>query len=212
MFSARSTCDRRHPISRPPSDAPLPLPSAEPTASAEPSVDLELAEVDVLAEAVEPSVADELKPEEPVKAKRRLRREPGPAVLQLGSGSVRSLVAEQPTLLEASLSIYSDEKGAKVGIDFPTPVGSIDVLARDGDGAFVVVLVPEPRDLDLLVPEILQRIGWVKKHLATAGKAVRGIVVVEEIPEELSYAAAGVAGMVEFMTYRVALTFHALEL
>jgi predicted nucleic acid-binding Zn-ribbon protein len=193
-------------------DSSAPLPAAEPEPTDRPSVDLDLGEVDVLAEAVEPSVAEELKLDEPVKRRRRLRREPGPTVLHLGSAQVRTLVAEQPTLLKPGLSIYSDENDQQVGVDLPTPVGAIDLLARDAGRDFVVVLVPDPRDLDVIVPEILQRIGWVKKHLATDGTPVRGVVVVEEIPEDLSYAASGVAGTVEFMTYRVALTFHALDL
>ena len=44
------------------------------------------------------------------------------------------------------------------------------------------------------------------------GNAVRGIVVIEEIPEELAYAAAGVSQTISFKAYRVALTFHPLAL
>lgn len=191
-----------------------PLPPARPTSNdaSDTEVDLELHEVDVLAAAVDPAAADELKPETPARPARQLVREPGPAVLHLASAQVRTLVAEQPTLLEPQLVIYADEKGHQVGVDFPTPVGSIDLLARSSDGSFVVVLVPEPRDTDTLVPEILARIGYVRKHVAASRKAVRGIVVIDEIPEELAYAAAGVSQTVSFKTYRVALTFHDLEL
>jgi len=176
-------------------------------------VDLELHEVDVLAAAVDPAAAEELKPEVPAKSPRHaLVREPGPAVLHLSSAQVRTLVAEQPALLEPQLAIYADEQGHQVGVDFPTPVGSIDLLARAPDGSFVIVMVPEPRDTDTLVPEILARIGYVRKHVAASRKPVRGIVVIDEIPEELAYAAAGVSQTVAFKTYRVALTFHDLDL
>jgi predicted nucleic acid-binding Zn-ribbon protein len=181
----------------------------------ETGVDLELGEVDVLAEAVEPAVADELKPETPARPRSRGRSldpEPGPAVFHLSAAQVRTLVAEQPALLEPDLTIYRDAKKGVVGVDYRTPVGSIDLLARDADGGFVVVSVPDPRDIESLMPEILARVGYVRKHLASDRKAVRGIVVIEEIPEELAYAAAGVSQTISFKAFRVALTFHPLPI
>ncbi len=237
---------------------PLAESSVTPSELDDPSdtVDLELGEVDVLAEAVEPDVAAELaKPETPVapppepakperipappraerarpeaparpepasaaaaeaparaRAKRSLPVEPGPAVFHLSAAQVRTLVTEQPELLEPGLEILRDKREQPVGVDYRTPVGAIDLLARDRDGAHVVVAVPDPRDVDTLVSEVLARIGWVRKHLAGDGGAVRGIVVIEEIPEELAYAAAGVASTVAFKAFRVALTFHDLPL
>lgn len=177
-------------------------------------VDLELGEVDVLAGAIEPDAAEELKREPPVVSpqRRTLEVEPGPAVFHLSAAQVRTLVAEQPALLQPDLAIYRDVKNGIVGVDFRTPVGAIDLLARDAHGDFVVVMVPDPRDVDTLMPEMLARIGYVRKHLAPESKHVRGIVVIEEIPEELAYAAAGVGSTLSFRAYRVALTFHQLDL
>jgi hypothetical protein len=212
-----------------------------------PEREIDLGEVDVLAEAVEPEAAEELKrevyaaprapapratasPPAPAPASRvapapaprvsaaaaprprgrRLEPEPGPAVFHLTAAQVRTLVAEQPTLLEPELAIYKDPRSGAVGVDLRTPVGSIDLLARGGDGSFVVVAVPDPRDVETLMPEMLARIGYVRKHFATERNPVRGIVVIEEIPEELAYAAAGVAQTIAFKAYRVALTFHPL--
>lgn len=196
----------------PPPSAPASAEETEPDDSTT-DVDLELGEVDVLADAVEPEVADELKVEAPVtpRQRRTLDVEPGPAVFHLSAAQVRTLVAEQPGLLQPDLAIYRDAKKGVVGVDFRTPVGSIDLLARDAEGNFVVVMVPDPRDVDTLMPEMLARIGYVRKHLASR-KSVRGIVVIEEIPEELAYAAAGVGQTLSFQAYRVALTFHPLEL
>jgi RecB family endonuclease NucS len=177
-------------------------------------VDLELGEVDVLAEAVEPEAVDELKVESPMVSpqRRTLDIEPGPAVLHLSAAQVRTLVAEQPALLQPDLAIYRDVNKDVVGVDYRTPVGAIDLLARDAQGDFVVVMVPDPRDIDSLIPAMLARIGYVRKHLAPERKNVRGIVVIEEIPEDLAYAAAGVGPTLSFHAFRVALTFHALEL
>jgi predicted nucleic acid-binding Zn-ribbon protein len=200
-----------------------------------PERDIDLGEVDLLAEAVEPEAAAELKREVPVVPRevappvvtppavaprvaaprprgRRLEPEPGPAVFHLTAAQVRTLVVEQPALLEPDLAIYKDPRSGAIGVDLRTPVGSIDLLARGGDGSFVVVSVPDPRDVETLMPEMLARIGYVRKHFATERNPVRGIVVIEEIPEELAYAAAGVAQTISFRAYRVALTFHPLPM
>jgi len=177
--------------------------------------EIDLGEVDVLAEAALPEAVEELKREAPLKPRPRARKlepEPGPAVFHLSAAQVRTLVVEQPALLEPDLSIYRDAKSNVVGVDLRTPVGAIDLLARDREGGLVVVAVPDPRDLESLMPEMLARIGYVRKHFAIDKRPVRGIVVIEEIPEELAYAAAGVAQTISFCAYRVALTFHALPM
>lgn len=175
--------------------------------------EIDLGEVDVLAEAALPEAVEELKREAPLKPRPRARKlepEPGPAVFHLSAAQVRTLVVEQPALLEPDLSIYRDAKSNVVGVDLRTPVGAIDLLARDREGGLVVVAVPDPRDLESLMPEMLARIGYVRKHFAIDKRPVRGIVVIEEIPEELAYAAAGVSQTISFRAYRVALTFHPL--
>lgn len=177
-------------------------------------VDLELGELDIFDESprpVEKSAGNRArrKPDDPPAVRGRVW-EPGPQVLALEPRQVRTLVAEQPGLLEKGLGIHSDEDGQPVGVDYATPVGDIDLLARDKLGDLVVVMVPDPEEFDGIVPEIVQRIGWVRKHLAD-GSDVRGIVVMQELPEAVGYAAAGVAGMVGFKAFRVALTFHDIQ-
>jgi len=142
----------------------------------------------------------------------RPTREPGPAVFHLNPGQVRTLIAEQPGLLEKGLGIYADESGKPVGAHFPSPVGEIDLLARDPKGNFVVIMVPEPGDTANIVGGILQRMGWVRKHVANDKKEVRGVVVLEQLPEEVAYAAAGTGGTVAFKAFRVALTFHDIDI
>jgi hypothetical protein len=171
-------------------------------------------EVEVGLELGEDTIVEERRAE---RKKRGLRarfgrqRDSGPPLMNLDARQVRTLVGEQPGLLEKGLGTYSDEDGKPVGVDFQTPVGEIDLLARDRAGAFVVVMVPQPGEAGAIVPEILQRIGWVRKHLASARTEVRGIVVLEQLPEDVAYAAVGVEGTVSFKSFRVALSFHDLE-
>lgn len=137
-------------------------------------------------------------------------REPVAPIVGLDAAQVRALVSEQPGLLEKGLGVHSDDAGNPIGVDFETPVGDIDLLARDTRGNIVIVMVPEPSELDSVVPDMVQRIGWVRKHLAE-GEEVRGIAVMEHLPEAVGYAAAGVSGMVIFKTFRVALSFQEIK-
>ena len=59
---------------------------------------------------------------------------------------------------------------------------------------------------------MLQRIGWVRKHLAKGAERVRGILLMDQPPESLSYAAAAVADTIAFKTYRMSLCFEDLQI
>lgn len=135
----------------------------------------------------------------------------GPSGIETSLEQVKALLAEQPGLLEKGLGLYADEEGEPLGIDFPTPVGSIDLLGRDRKGGFVVVHLPSANEADESVSAMLRRMGWVRKHLAGGGEEVRGVVVLEQLPEELAYAAAGAAGSISFKGYQLTLSFHDLE-
>ena len=58
-----------------------------------------------------------------------------------------------------------------------------------------------------LISGVLQRIGWVSKHLSGKSQGVRGIVLLDEVHEELGYAAAAVGDTVSFKTWRMSLAF-----
>ena len=192
-----------------------PLPPATPMGLVDEADEVDVdAEVEVGLELGEDSIVERRRAEQKkagMGARFGRPRESGAPIMKLDARQVRALVGQQPGLLEKGLGTYSDEDGKPVGVDFQTPVGEIDLLARDRSGAFVVVLVPAQAEAGAIVPEILQRIGWVRKHLASARTEVRGIVVLEQMPEAVAYAAVGVAGTVSFKSFRVALSFHDLE-
>jgi RecB family endonuclease NucS len=124
------------------------------------------------------------------------------------SSELRAILAEQPELLGEDLSLRT---GKKRGVRFATDVGEIDLLLVDEVGGLVVVSIPDPDSTDDPVSEVLQRIGWVRKHIAKGGAEVRGIVLLPPVPEDLTYAAAAVAGTVTFCTYQMSITFEELE-
>jgi hypothetical protein len=124
---------------------------------------------------------------------------------------LRAMLADQPELLEPGLSVYANEKGTPLGAGYTSAVGEIDLLARTPDGGFVVVVIAEPHEGEELIAGVLQRIGWVRKHLAGRDDPVRGIVLMDRARDDIAYAAAAVADTVKFKTYRVALRFDTLE-
>jgi RecB family endonuclease NucS len=124
---------------------------------------------------------------------------------------IRRMLAEDPDLLEEGLRVYTDNKGAAVGVGFSTPVGTIDLLARDEDESLVVVLVADlGREADFAA-QILQCMGWIGKHLVRAKHSVRGMILASEVPESLLYAAAALPDSVTIVTYRMALSFEPVE-
>ncbi|MEE8225014.1 MAG: endonuclease NucS domain-containing protein [candidate division NC10 bacterium] len=175
-------------------------------------LDLDLEEEDVEREP-EPEVGVEFDLEEEVE---RVIEAPKGSVVStpiftLDAAGLRKMLARQPELLEPGLNIVTDEKGRLVGSGYATDVGTIDLLARDAQGGLVVVTVVEFGQDEEVVAEMLQRIGWVRKNLGKGKQKVRGIVVLEQVPKNLSYAAAAVADTIAFKTYWVALTFGDVE-
>ncbi len=136
-----------------------------------------------------------------------------------GSGSgllpstdtVRAIISQHPELIEPGLEVLTDESGSEIGVDHPTDVGVIDLLARDEAGVLVAVIVVEPGHPGDIVAESLHRLGWVRKHLAKSGEDVRGIVLTESLDEQTAYAAAAVAGTLRFKSYALSLSLVDLD-
>jgi len=131
----------------------------------------------------------------------------------VGPDDIRALIQDRPDRLEAGLSIYTDSRAEPVGLDYETDMGIIDLLGRDAAGGIVLVLMASSFDEGLeakgrdLVSNALERVGWIRKHVAEPEQEVRAIVLLERLPEDLSYSAAAVAGTVVFKTCRLEVSF-----
>jgi hypothetical protein len=156
----------------------------------------------------EPAVPPPPPPPMPLPTRRRPKA--AAPMLVLDAAQVRTLLSDQPGLIEKGLGVHADAGGRPVGVDFETPVGSVDLLARDLKRNFVIVMVPDPgEDGEDLVPGLLRRMGWVRKHLCHGGESVRAIAILNELPESAVYAAAGLSdGTVRFVGYAVTLEFN----
>jgi RecB family endonuclease NucS len=121
-------------------------------------------------------------------------------------------MVERPEMVERGLSIYRDPASGRVtGVGFETEVGEVDLLGVDESGALVVVMVCERTSGDPVAP-VLERLGWVAKHVARPGQATRAVVLLEPPPPTLGYSARAVAETVAFKTYKVAVAVEDVEL
>ena len=62
-----------------------------------------------------------------------------------------------------ALRLYVDPSG-RDGVEFPTAVGPIDILARDDTGAFVVFELKRARSPDHAIGQLARYMGWVNYY------------------------------------------------
>jgi len=106
--------------------------------------------------------------------------------------------------IEKGLKLYLDEKGIP-GRQYPTDIGTIDLLCIDKDKKFVVIEIKKEKGSDKTIGQITRYMGWVKQKLAN-NQEVRGIVIVHEVDEKLEYSAS-VMSSVEIKYYKIDLKF-----
>jgi endonuclease len=98
------------------------------------------------------------------------------------------------------LHLYVDPTG-RDGIEFPTAVGPIDILATDDTGTFVVFELKRARSPDHAIGQLTRYMGWVKQTIGK-GQKVRGVIVAKTIGDNLRYA-VGVIPDVSLFEYEV---------
>lgn len=96
--------------------------------------------------------------------------------------------------------LYVDPIG-RDGVEFPTSVGPIDILAVDETGAFVVFELKRARSPDRAIGQLARYMGWVKQTIGK-GQNVRGVIVAKMISDNLRYA-VGVMPDVSLFEYEV---------
>jgi len=99
-------------------------------------------------------------------------------------------------LHNVALRLYEDSSGHD-GVEYPTDVGRIDILAQASNGDLVVFELKLSKGPDRAVGQALRYMGWVSKHLAV-GKKVSGVIVALEIDEKLKYAVSLVPNITLF--------------
>lgn len=83
------------------------------------------------------------------------------------------------------LRLYVDPTG-RDGIEFPTAVGPIDILAVDTEDQFVVFELKRARSSDHAIGQLSRYMGWLTQTIGK-GKRVTGVIVAKTISENLRY-------------------------
>jgi hypothetical protein len=83
------------------------------------------------------------------------------------------------------LRLYVDSTG-RDGVEYPTAVGPIDILAVDEEEQFVVFELKRARSPDHTIGQLARYMGWISETIAR-GKKVRGVIVAKSISKNLHY-------------------------
>lgn len=124
---------------------------------------------------------------------------------------LEDFIANNLAALEPGLQLFKDEDGIP-GRQYPTEVGTIDLLCVDSSNNLVVIELKKGRESDKVVGQISRYIGWVKAKLAKNSTDVRGIVVVhkptEKYPQDSRLEYAVLANpKTELRYYEISLNF-----
>jgi len=122
---------------------------------------------------------------------------------------LRDYLAKNLSLIEAGLTLYSDEGIS--GIEFPAGSRFIDILAVDRNKSYVVIELKVSRGYDRTVGQLLRYIGWIEQHHAEPSQSVRGVIVAKEISEDLRLACRRISG-VRLFEYDLSVTLRPVSI
>lgn len=109
------------------------------------------------------------------------------------------------TVPGSRLKLYVDERG-RDGVEYPTDVGPIDILAVDQKGDLFVIELKVERGADKAVGQLARYIGWVTNTIGRE-RIVNGVIVAKTIDRNLRFAAS-IIPRVQLFEYEVNFKLH----
>lgn len=96
-----------------------------------------------------------------------------------------------------------EEEGDKVGQQYSTDTGPIDILAISKDKKrLLVVELKKGRASDVVVGQVLRYMGYVQEELAENGQVVKGVIIAMEDDQRIRRALA-VVPSIDFYRYQI---------
>lgn len=106
------------------------------------------------------------------------------------------------TELGKNYDIY-EEEGERIGQQYPSDTGPIDILAISKDKKEILVVeLKKGRVSDVVVGQIQRYMGYVKDELAEKNQKVKGVIVAFEDDVKI-HRALSVAPNIDFYTYKI---------
>ncbi len=118
---------------------------------------------------------------------------------------LRDYLIKNLQLIEDGLRLYADVDG-RDGVEYPTPIGRIDILALDKGDNLLVIELKVARGPDQVCGQILRYVGWIKHHVAD-GRKVRGLIIAQHIHDKIRYALTDLPD-ISTREYRLNITLH----
>jgi RecB family endonuclease NucS len=97
------------------------------------------------------------------------------------------------SLNDKRLRLFVDPTG-RDGVEFPSAVGPIDILAIDDAGSFYVFELKRANSPDRAIGQVARYMGWVRQTIGR-DHDVFGVIVAKSISENLRYAASVVSNI-----------------
>jgi hypothetical protein len=99
---------------------------------------------------------------------------------------LRSIFLRDLYLIEEGLKLY--EKDGVNGLNYQTNGKKIDILAIDKNNNYVIIELNYGKTYENIIGQLLRNKNWIQKNKAKPEQKVRGIIISNEIMEDLAMA------------------------
>jgi hypothetical protein len=96
---------------------------------------------------------------------------------------VQDILVKDLEVIEAGLKLYKSDDNN--GIKYPAEGKYIDILAIDKEGDYVIIDIDYGKGNENKIGEVLRNKNWIERNIAKVGQKVRGIIISNEITEDL---------------------------
>lgn len=102
---------------------------------------------------------------------------------------LKNYLAKNLEIIEPWLKLF-EEDGIN-GLEYEVNGRFIDILAVDKNKNFVVIELKVSKSYDRVIGQLLRYKNWIQKELVNDGQVVRGIIIANELSEDLKIACMG---------------------
>jgi hypothetical protein len=106
---------------------------------------------------------------------------------------LKKYLAKNLEIIEPGLKLF-DEEGI-TGLEYNVGGRFIDILAKDVNNNFVVIELKVSKSYDRVIGQLLRYKNWIQKNLVKDNRKVRGIIIGNEISDDLKIACIGLSNI-----------------